>query len=193
MNPHIIEQYLNGTLNAEDLRDFEAQLAADTTLAEAVFFQKLLQQTAQQYNQVEQVTQTLTNLSKQRMDVAGNTYTLDELLGMFAPSAYYEEELALTRSGSTSSIQLTKPLPDADCLHILEIEFATSLPKPAAIWVENNLEETVIAEQNIASTNTEYTLDITLLKPGRYYLKVSIDDDTFIRGFYVQKNLMPPM
>ena len=193
MNQHIIEQYLNGTLNADELHRFESQLAADETLAEAVFLQKLLQQTAQQYSQVGQVVQTLTNLSKQRMDAAGNFYTLDELLGMFSLSAYYEEELALTRSGSTSSILLTKPQPDADCFQTLEIEFAAALPKPASIWVENNLEETVIAEQNMPPASTEFTLDITPLKPGRYYLKVSIDDDTLIRGFYVQKNLMPTM
>lgn len=192
MNSNIIEQYLNGSLSPEDLQAFEAQLATDTTLSEAVFFQKILQQTAQQYNQVRQVAQTLANLRQQRTDIAGNSYTLEELLAMFAPSSYYEEELALTRSGSNSSVQFLKPLPDADCLHTLTIEFATALLNPATVWVENNLEETVISEQTIAASNTAYSLDIGHLKPGRYYWKLTYGEDTFIGGFYIQKSLMPP-
>jgi hypothetical protein len=193
MNQDNLEKYLNGTMDTEELNHFKALLITDDQLVKDVFEQKMLQEAVQQYEQLNALYDLLTDIQQQRTDRNKRSYTLDELLEMFEPSAYYEEEFAATRSAieNALSISVTAPAIDADCIDKIDFVFDPPLVNDTVLSIENNREEPVVAEQNIAKKSANACIDIAHLLPGRYYWKLDNNSDMIIGGFYVQKNMMP--
>lgn len=193
-NQETIEQYLNNTMNVESLNLFKKQLNEDIELAKTVFFQKMLQETAQQYAQAQTAMNAIAAIQRQRTDSKNRVYTLDELTALFAPSEYYESEILITRSTNTNNVQsiiIAAPEPDADCADKLTFVFQQALPQSISLSIENNHEDIVIPDQTIDKKTTSIDIDITTLLPGCYYWKLDTGTDVIVQRFYIDKKLMP--
>jgi hypothetical protein len=189
-----IESYLNGTLTADVLQQFKDKLQTDNDFVEQVFFQKMLQQTTQQFNQIAAFKQTLQKIKQARHQ---QTYTLEQLLGMFDTCNYYEKEyeteatIVRSKLQNNENIKVLQPLHHADLSEKVTFVFEPALTNAATISIENNKEEEVLT-QHINTQTQNIELNIAHLPPGRYYWKLQLASKILLMdSFFIQKHLMP--
>lgn len=131
------------------------------------------------------------------------TYSLEELLALFAPAKTMENIVLLegnTRSTSAENIEehkLQVKLPDneANFDESLNIELQTPLNIPLHLIIINNQEERVL-EQIIPANISAFEVSLKGCSPGRYYWKLyaKIMPDTssnIVRVFFIKRHLDP--
>ena len=135
--------------------------------------------------------------SKTHSELATNdlTYTLEELLSMFATVPHYEPLLTEVHRSAASleaiSMKIIAPENGADCQDTITFRLNKKAVGNFEIHIENNQEETVV-ETFFPQGKDAYTVDIQHLQAGCYYWKMIVEDESLAIGkFYIRNNMMP--
>ncbi len=214
-----VKAFLKGKMSGTNLTAFEQRLEEELPLLRAVFMEKMIKEAAENMNAIQQSSQGLANAQKMaanlgddlftdmektqlweiRQQGAEEKYTYFELLEMFGKVEEYEENLVLRTDSSNRGIEVKKPSNGIEIAQTLDFELPKAIPFPLSCTLQNNQEET-ISETQIIANQSQFTVDLPNLKPGRYYwiLKVNSNDrqarqqyKTVIRMFLVKGWLNP--
>ena len=197
-----IQKYLQGELSANEMNDMDSNIAQDALLAKEVADYQFLIEGIEAIGASNFETKVTSWEQKYKLNSSDfeegitkqETYSLEELLGMFQPVGAYEKRISkeLVGTRSMGTLKVLKPENGADCGGQLVFELEGSVNEVLKLIIENNEEDEVL-KQNIAANTTSFSIDLKNLKPGRYYWKLrSKKYGMILRSFFVQKNLMPP-
>ncbi|MGB1206029.1 MAG: hypothetical protein ACPG5B_10295 [Chitinophagales bacterium] len=195
--------YVNKTISDNELKTLDKHIDNCDLCAEAI-------DGALMFSDLEDLTEKnikkrMANISNklpflEEMSFAKNTttnktYTLDELLAMFAVVPHYEPLLTEVHRSVASlgavSMKIIAPENGADCLNTITFRLNKTAIDNFEIHIENNQEETVI-ETFFPEGKDTYTVDIQQLQVGCYYWKMIIEDESLAIGkFYIKKAMMP--
>ncbi len=129
-------------------------------------------------------------------NTTNNTYSLQELLDMFATVPHYDALLTEVHrsapSNSTSApLVVLSPANESDCSDGLHLIFNKATQNDIEICIEDNEEEPVI-EAIIAASSSKYELSTKNLRPGCYYWRLYLNNGDYLIGkFYIQKHFRP--
>ena len=137
----------------------------------------------------------LKEIEQQKGQTNEKTYSLEELLGMFAVVPHYEPLLTeVHRSIATFesvAMKIIAPENGADCQDTITFPLNKEASDNFEIHIENNQEESVI-ETFFPKGKHAYTIDIQHLQIGCYYWKMIVEDESLAIGkFYIEKKLIP--
>lgn len=183
-----IKAFLKGEMEGKQLATFKQRLQREPALLKKVFLKKMVQAAAKNLPALQQSSKGLAHARKMAMSLEDDlfddaekerlwqirqqneaqTYTLAELLAMFEPIEEYEESLTMRTQSTTKGITIIQPENGLDLDHALFFELETALPFALKCTIQDSQEEEVI-EQILASNQTQFTISLPNLPPGRYY------------------------
>ncbi len=189
-----IQDYINGSLSVEDRKAFEAELQTNEDLAEILENYSVIDQVLDYLIQ-EDVRKQLDKIPKPQP-----TYTLEELLEMFAVSEVYEDMVEATYRGQQkqAEVQLIVLQPKNKINCQTELKFELEMPVPFKLNLSIlHQKENIVLEQEIAANTKYFVVNVSKLKPGRYYWHLAPADSeieelqAICRIFFVRKDLEP--
>jgi len=182
-----IDNYLNGALAGQILHSFEERLAQDKAFYAVVLAQQHINEVLEDKHLLEfmQILQDVETAYKAKNAII--TYTLDELLSMFAKVDDYEEELTVIYRSVNNRVSLAEPQNGID------VSLQKSISENIKLVIENS-EEDKIGNYIFPANTKKLNVDTQDFLPGRYYWKLISTQKSFhtIWGFFfVRKDLMP--
>lgn len=194
-----IQAALSGELSATEQQSYDNVLRTDQEFAEQAFLQHQLKQTLTN-KAFDDFRGTLMRVETEYHELglwhtkeASNeeTFSLDDILAMFAPIEHYESALTHADLRAAGSI-LLQPQNGINFLpnDTLNFVWATALNEPITLSIENNQED-VVLEATIEAGTERYSLDLPNLPAGRYYFKLQGQSSgVYIGMFFVNKELL---
>ena len=203
-----IEQFLAGQLKGEALAAFVQKMEHDSEFAQKVQVQKDIAQMLGDVSLntvmdiIDDMEAPYHPTEEPATETEEPTYTLKELLDMFAPLPLFEEAISTAQHRdflSESALQVSSPPNGTDFDQTFELRLKKRGEDPLKIRMFNNKEEEVL-QATLPANQVRFTLDITHLKPGRYYWELTADVrdrrkkrayGVILRSFFIQKKWMP--
>ena len=202
----LIEKYLDGALNEEELQSFNQLRSSKPELEADIDFLRQFQKVQPIFgrNRMKQELQMLeselrksetpsvldTIKEKFRQNMEQVQLTIDELLTLFQPSPQYAPLLA--HASRSEGLAISQPENGIDCSSgQLGFEFTNTSGTPISITIENNHHQT-LSTHELAANTQQYVVTLDQMLPGRYYWKLSAGKgEVVIREFFIRKDLMP--
>ena len=190
---------MQGELSAEEADSLRQAAETDAELANQIAWQRDAQAAIaiSAKRELKQQLQTLeAKLAFQKPDL---TFTLEELLLLFAPNSAYESLLQdTTRAASAAqgfNVQLLSPSLGEDGTEGVLFQLKTGIPHNLIVTVVDNQGETLFISPWPAQT-LEILVDTDFIDVGRYYWYLEATDGTPLYGdvkgmFFVNKMLNP--
>ena len=199
-----IHDYLFNRLDSNQKDDFEDLLQSDEELKGDMEAYLGLQALAENLLEEDLLNDIMLDINERRSNQTQEiTYTLEELLDMFAPSPAYEMEVVRSADAAhpdaKQNIGLLKPENGEDCSEKLLIQLVQTYDFELNLVIKNNREKDVY-RSILPPQTSQLSLNIQdmQLLPGRYYLKLSPKNrrlarqyQTALKVFFVQKDLKP--
>jgi len=199
--------YVNKTLTNTDVLEAEAIFDEHLIFSEALEGALLMTDDVQPFEQTY-INDMLRNIDDKVYQIqnrgnehrnyiteAEQTYTLDELLNMFAVVEHYDAILTEVERSATAvdftTFEVLAPLNGQDCSHSLQLVFSKAVAQDLEVWIENNQEEELLSAL-VPAGCTAFNIDTSSLSPGCYYWRIECNEEDFLLGkFYIRKDLMP--
>ena len=203
MNIQQIILYVNQTISDDELQILDKHIDNCDLCADA-FDGALVFSDLEKLNE-RNIKRRLANISQKmpflqqsghsEVKTDDDTYSLDDLLSMFATVPHYEPLLTEVHRSVASfeaiAMKIIAPKNGADCQDAITFRLNKIASDNFEIHIENNQEETVI-ETFFPQGNDTYTIDIQHLPMGCYYWKMIVEDESLAIGkFYIRKKMMP--
>ncbi len=200
----LLQKYVDNELSTTEQAVFEQNLANDAEFAKEVALEQQI--TAFLQHPVTQARRIVDALHEELFSeqIEPPTYTLSELLEMFAPINELEE-VATTRSAASvageaapKTLETIVVLPEngVNCHDTLFFDLAEPIASPLLCYIYNNKREQLLA-QNIAANEVSFDLALSL-PPGRYYWELKPTNRAIFQQlgsaigmFFVHEELMP--
>lgn len=201
----LLERFVKGKATAKEQKEVQQLCGENPDIKAQLEFMQVLHQGLVQgeVNRMSQRLSFLTSQLKQNkkkqsfLDTLNQqlNYTLEQLLQLFAPVPAYQTQLARISLRAAATDILLSPPTSYDCV---DYQLQFSLEKPLSkteeleLIVEDNQFNEVYAQEYPPQT-TEFTVQLNPndYAPGRYYWKLSVEDQLLIGEFFIQKDLMP--
>ncbi|MFK7903782.1 MAG: hypothetical protein AB8B69_01595 [Chitinophagales bacterium] len=200
-----IADFLTNRLPLQEAKEVSLQIANDPEWAEEAAFLKDLSVSAvevkkaalrKQFNNIEvklqrETSEGMTTLMNKIKDSVKNhiDYSIDQLAGLFAPVPHYQPILAQVQRGG--DFEVLKPEKGADCWSDgLFFEFSNGLEEALELSIENNQSDELYSGEIPAHSiyfNPQFSSKDH--PPGRYYWKVTSDNETIMGDFFIGKDL----
>jgi len=120
-------------------------------------------------------------------------YTIDQLTSFFLPNSNYVLLLQGTNRGT--HFKVLAPPNNFECITSrLNFELKKTHHQDLTLSIEDNQQNLIHRTLIPAGESLKFEVDLSELdihKPGLYYWKLTDGKETFIRIFYVRKDLMP--
>jgi hypothetical protein len=211
---HLIAQYFSNTLNDDEKLSFAEKIRwndGNNDFAKAVKLQRTIELLLQKHPVIEAriiVEKLKKDLPTNTPDIVTaeekSTYTLSELLQMFAPINELEEATTTRSAASVAgeaapkTLETIVVLPEngVNCHDTLFFDLAEPIASPLLCYIYNNKREQLLA-QNIAANEVSFDLALSL-PPGRYYWELKPTNRAIFQQlgsaigmFFVHEELMP--
>lgn len=198
----LLKDYLKGRISAQEAAAVESYLKAYPEFeAELDFERNLLEGLVEL--ELEDAHFFLTDLEK-KLSLSSNTkesslsekiqegvqYSINQLQRWFAPVQNYEKLLQQTAFRAVS-FKVLQPRNSIECSG-LQLSFRLNKPVDNLLLLieDNEFNELIEQEFEEAVDVFQISLSPTDFHPGRYYWKLSDDNQTIVGVFFIQKNLM---
>lgn len=194
-----IQKQLSRHASPDKQLQFVADLSADAAYAEQVFLQSQLQQAlANQAFAAFRATLMRVETEYHNNDLRAAlpndeqpTYSLDELLSLFAAVPHYEAALAYTERGATHQ-HLLMPQNGANFAAADDLVLQWDSPiTEALVWILENNQEDELMRLSVPALVQQYRIALPTLSVGRYYFKlIGEHSGMYVGMFFVDKHLM---
>ncbi len=200
-----IADFLTNRLSPEEAEEVRTQIETNSEWAEEAAFLKDLSSSAievrklelrRQFNDIEIKLQreapngVVVLMNKIKNSIKNHVdYSLEELTNLFIPVPTYQVAILQTKRGE--DFDVLKPKKGADCWEEgLSFELSNGVEEVLELTIENNQAEELYSGE--IPPHTIYFKPLFSSKdnlPGRYYWKVTSDNETIMGDFFIGKDI----